>query len=928
MKTLLTILTFAGLFGISALTQAQETERQYLSGTGCDQTVEWQFMCTEGRNSGQQTTIPVPSNWELQGFGKYNYGQDKDTVRGREKGLYNYKFVVPAEWKNKQTEIVFEGSMTDTEVKINGKSAGPVHRGAFYRFKYDISKLLKYGTENLLEVTVAKHSSNNSVNRAERFADFWVFGGIFRPVYLESKPVQNIIRTAIDAKADGSFTADIYLKNVKTGIVTAQITTLKGENVGSPVSVDVIKSSGKVQVSGKLNGIKTWTPEDPNLYYITYTLNINGKTVHQSGNRFGFRTVEVKPRDGIYVNGVKIKFKGVCHHTFFPTTGRTSSKTMSIEDVKLMKDMNMNAVRTSHYPPDEHFIDACDSLGLFVLDELTGWHDAYDTEIGTQLVQEMLARDVNHPSVVIWDNGNEGGHNYELDALFTANDIQRRPVIHPWQTFNNFDNQHYINYDYGSGTYWHGHEIVFPTEFLHGLYDGGLGAGLRDFWELMWHNPRSAGGFLWVFADEGVIRTDKDGIIDTDKDHAPDGILGPFHEKEGSYYAIKKIWAPVCFEEKDITPTFDGAFKIENRYFYSNLKDCRFKYVFQTMPYKDNVRKEKSGIIASPDIRPGEKGILKINLPDDWRQYDVLYISATDHTGQELATWSFPITLPDEMLQKVTATKGGAVTYSESANNILITAGDVKITIDRETGLLKHVVNSKGEIPFNNGPVLCAGKSVIDSTKIYKNADTLNIMFTYKQRESQMKELIWSVFPSGLIRLDVKYNPIDYDSDFYGVSFSYPETDVTGVEWLGNGPFRVWKNRMEGGLLDVHSKDYNNTVTGVSPMVYPEFKGYHSQFYWAKLQTKGQTFLMATSTEDVFLRLYTPKTPDNVYNTAPPFPSGDISFMQAVPAIGTKSQKPERLGPSGQKNMYFDYGPYDKWQLRCLKMVLYFDFNL
>src|SRR3569623_2024312 len=121
---------------------AQQTQIQYLSGTGSDHTGNWQFFCTAGQNSGKWTTIPVPSNWELQGFGKYNYGLDKDSVRGHEKGLYKYQFDVPVKWKGREVNIVFDGSMTDTEVKINGKPAGPVQQGSFYRFKYDVSGLL------------------------------------------------------------------------------------------------------------------------------------------------------------------------------------------------------------------------------------------------------------------------------------------------------------------------------------------------------------------------------------------------------------------------------------------------------------------------------------------------------------------------------------------------------------------------------------------------------------------------------------------------------------------------------------------------------------------------------------------------------------------------------------------------------------------
>lgn len=914
---------------------AQQTETLFLSGTGSDQTVNWKFFCSEGRNSGKWTTIPVPSNWELQGFGKYNYGSDKDTIQGREKGLYKYEFPVPSGWKNKQVAIVFEGSMTDTEVKINGKSAGAIHQGAFYQFKYDISKLLKYGSKNLLEVTVAKHSANESVNIAERHGDFWIFGGIYRPVYLESKPIQNIVRTAIDAKADGSVEADVFLNNISSADqISAQVFTLQGEKVGSTIQAVVTKGAEKIHLSGKVNDIISWNPEFPNMYRIVFSLKKDDEIIHKTYERIGFRTIEVRERDGIYVNGTKIKFKGVNHHTFWPTTGRASSKNRSIDDVKLIKDMNMNAVRTSHYPPDSHFLEVCDSLGLFVLDELAGWHGKYDTEIGTRLVKEMVVRDVNHPSIVLWDNGNEGGHNLDLDPLFGKFDIQNRKVVHPWMEFNGFATQHYRAYDYGAGAYWHGHDIVFPTEFLHGWYDGGLGAGLYDQWELMWNNPRAAGGFLWVFADEGVVRTDKNGAIDTDGPHAPDGIMGPFHEKEASYFAIKEVWSPVRFEDKDITAAFDGTLNIENRYSYTNLKECSFNWKLAKMPLpNDNSKKtEVTGTAVTPDLSPSQKGQLKLNLPKDWFSYDVLYVTATDLYKQELYTLSWPISLPKVVVNELMAINSGAkaVTVTEADSVLIVKAGTIQFIIGKKDGLLKKVVNSKGEIPFNNGPFLCAGEVIFKSMVQKMEGDTLHLDCSFDEKNSRMKQFTWTFYPSGWAKLKVYYVPEKYDVDFeyMGVCFSYPENFVKSVKWLGNGPYRVWKNRMQGVELDVHQKDYNNTMTGVPPVVYPEFKGYHSNLYWAKIESKEQSFTVATSTEDVFLRLYTPEQPQPVNNrVASPFPSGDISFMQAIPAIGTKSNDSWDMGPSGKKNMFFDYGPYDNWRQRCKIMTLFFNFS-
>jgi len=395
--------------------------------------------------------------------------------------------------------------MTDTEVKINGKLAGPIHQGAFYQFKYDISSLLNLDGKNVLEVKVTKESSNESVNRAERLSDFWVFGGIFRPVYLKAVPSQFIDRVAIDAKADGSFYMDIYTKGTgKAKTVTAQLQTLDGKPFGEILTAGVNKdSTGKAIIKGSFTNPSLWNPEFPNRYQVVVSINAGKKTLHQVIEKFGFRTVEVRPEDGIYVNNQKIIFKGICRHTFWPSSGRTSSKQLAIDDINLMKDMNMNAVRMSHYPPDQYFLDVCDSMGMFVLDELAGWQKFYDTPTAKRLVRQVVERDVNHPSIVLWDNGNEGGFNKDVRSDYALYDPQKRTVIEPWSIINGTNTKHYPKFDYVKNALNKGKEIFFPTEFLHGLNDGGHGAGLDDQWNFMLSKPLSAGAFLWVFADEG-----------------------------------------------------------------------------------------------------------------------------------------------------------------------------------------------------------------------------------------------------------------------------------------------------------------------------------------------------------------------------------------------------------------------------------------
>lgn len=906
-------------FCIAINLSAQETQIQYLSGTGSDHTVTWQFYCTDGMNSGKWTTIPVPSCWELQGFGKYNYGLDKDNVRGKEQGLYKYEFTVPASWKNKTIHLVFEGVMTDADVKINGQSAGPIHQGAFYAFKYDISSQLHSGSKNLLEVTVSKHSANESVNAAERRADYWIFGGIFRPVYLEALPQQHIERVAIDAKANGNFSANVFTKGGDKLIV--QLLNIDNSKFGKTFST-AVSSSGKTLVRSKFASPELWSPEFPNLYKAVFSLYKSGKLVHTITQKFGFRTVEVKPRDGIYVNGVKVKMKGVSRHSFYPTTGRTTSKKLSIEDVSLMKDMNMNAVRMSHYPPDAHFLDVCDSLGLFVLDELAGWHHYYDTSTGTKLLKEMIEHDVNHPSIILWDNGNEGGHNFDLDPLFDEYDIQKRTVIHPWQLFNGIETQHYRQYNYGIDNYNAGREIVMPTEFLHGWFDGGLGAGLQDYWEQMWHDPLSAGGFLWDFADEGVVRRDKSDSIDTDKFHGADGIVGPFHEKEGSYYAIKEIWSPVYFEKKEITDDFDGTFHIENRYFFANLAQCKFNW--QLKSFRNVSLHALKGSISSPNVQPGQKGVLKMNLPSNWKAYDVLYVTAYGNNGKEIFTWSFPIVKPVAFTQKLLQSKqNGKVMVNEQDSTFHIEANGVQIRINKQNGSLVEVKNAKGMIPFNNGPIVQEAVNNFSNFNYHFDNDTLIIASTFDRKKSY-NTLQWTIYPSGILKMQVHYFPSEMYTWFDGVNFSFPEDQIKAVEYMGNGPYRVWKNRLKGNQFGAWNKKYNNTETGES-WNYPEFKGYYSNMYWCQFITTTQAFTVYTDNEDLFLRLYSAsfKT-DQWHNYEPIFPNGDISFMQGIPSIGTKNQTAESTGPMGMKNIFYDY---EKDPGRSLQITLYFDFR-
>lgn len=913
---------FIGLLFLSGALFGQQTEIKYLSGTGNDQTVNWEFQCTGGRNSGQWTTIPVPSHWEFHGFGKYTYGYEKEDPD--EAGLYRHSFTVPAGWKNRRVLIVFDGSMTDTEVKINGQLAGPIHQGAFYRFRYDITPLLKVGQENRLEVKVNKVSANRTVNEAERTADFWVFGGIFRPVFLEAYPTQHLQRVAIDAKADGSMAVEAFPAGINgRATVLAQVTTLEGKPFGKPLQATVQPGDSVVRLRGQFSQPALWSSEFPNRYRVTVQLKQGATLLHTQTETIGFRTVELRRHDGFYINGQKIRFKGVNRGAFWPTSGRTTNRQISIQDVNLIKDMNMNAVRMSHYPPDKHFLEVCDSLGLYVIDELTGWqYPPYDTPVGRKLVKELILRDVNHACVVMWANGNEGGFNFDLLPDYPRYDLQKRPVIHPWSTVNGMNTKHYIPWNYGIGTFFQGDEVFFPTEFLHGLYDGGHGAGLDDFWNLMMSNPLSAGGFLWDFCDQAIVRTDRNGELDTKGNSAADGILGPYREKEGSFYTIREIWAPVGFDKQVIGESFTGQFTVENRYHFTNLNRCRFSWQVKKFSGKAGTAPETlSGQAAVPSIEPGQKGTLKLPLPANWRQFDVLYVTAKDLHGRDICTWSWPISTPDQVAKRVMEKGTGPITVREENDQLTMTANEVTVTLDRKTGLLAGAQHRDRRFSLANGPVLLGGEATFASMRHY---DTLGTHVVESRYEGKNRfRAIWTLYPSGWLELRYQYRP-ETGQDLLGVNFSYPEAQVSGVQLLANGPYRVYKNRMKGGTLDQWQKTYNDAVTG-ERWEYPEFKGYYSQFYGGTLQTKEGTIRLYTSTSNLFLHLLNPAVPKAAARTqsVAAYPaSGGLSFLHGIPAVGTKTQKTEDLGPQSQKNLTFANDGLDTFS-----GVLYFDFR-
>lgn len=993
------------------------TEQLFLSGHDTKDAVPWEFTVTEGRKSGKWTTIPVPSNWEQFGFGGYNYGQQPGP-KAREHGLYRLRFKIPSTWTNRRIEIVFDAAMTDTSVKINGKSAGPVHQGGFYRFRYDITPLVKIGGENLLEADVAKVSSNALTEVAERGGDYWDFGGIFRPVFLEATPAQAIAHMAIDARADGALSVDVSLAGLRDADrIEGQVLDERGQPFGPPFSARVAGGANDLSVKALIPSPKLWSAETPNLYTLRLSLYKGPANLHTVTERFGFRTFEARAGQGLFLNGQRILLKGIGRHSFRPESGRALSREQNYDDVRLIKAMNMNAVRMTHYPPDKSFLDACDELGLYVLDELSGWQHAHDTEVGKRLVRELVTRDVNHPSILFWDNGNEGGWNVALDGEFALYDPQKRLVLHPFETFSGIDTKHYPGYD-DLKKRLAGPNIVMPTEMLHGLFDGGGGAGLDDYWRIISGSPYGGGGFLWVFADEGIARTDQNGRIDVFSTFGPDGVVGPHHEKEASFFTIRDVYSPVQIDAPRLDAGFDGRLTIHNGYDFTSLDQCSLKWRLLDFPGPAD-KDPRSKILAqgsapAPKTAPHTSGSTKLALPASWREAGALSVTAFGPNRQELWTWTWPI--PKAAAHP--AGKPGLVIPGVAAlgGEIRLRAGSVIASFDAATGLLRSLQSGSRVSALTAGPRLAFArpaakddvkwlearrsdasgalvlkldppqianhvemalkypptaawggfrlevspdgkdwKTLYDGTRRMGDGNRYEFppqmvgevrVSNFRQtdggeakpetfrigceaarfpaipatpakvtsgtkRDAATGETVawlesaggagldrfrWTLAPDGELRLSYSYT-LSGPFCYHGITFDLPEKFMTKLRWLGDGPCRVWKNRTRGTTLDVHEtvrKDFQPGET----WTYPEFDGYFAGVQWALLDTTAGPLTMDGLSTGTYLRIGTPRISHP--NTTVQFPAGDLSFLQAIPGIGTKFSDTTASGPAGK----------------------------
>ncbi|WP_221030469.1 glycoside hydrolase family 2 TIM barrel-domain containing protein [Actomonas aquatica] len=641
-------------------------------------------------------TIPVPGNWERHGFGTpiyvsagYSFKVDPPRVMGEPKpdattfhernpvGSYRHSFDVPSDWAGRRVFIHFDGVQGATTLWVNGEEVG-YSQGSMSPAEFEITRYVHPGA-NQLAVQVLRYSDGSYLEDQ----DTWRLSGIFRSVRLYSTAAVRIADFAVRTELDATYTdAELQIKpeinalpeaDVAGWTVSGQLFDAAGQPVvHAPLASDVTTMLNRAHkaaimndrtpqrgpakfawMSATITAPAKWTEETPTLYTLVLTLHdASGATVEAVATRVGFREVEIT--DGLFlVNGARIKLRGVNRHETDPADGRAISYDRMIEDITLMKQANINAVRTSHYPNDPRWYELCDEMGLYVMDEadlethgLRGelasdprWAAAF-LDRGIRLVE----RDKNHASVVFWSLGNESGYGPNFAAMsawihdfdptrpvhyegaqgsprdpLTVDVISRfyprtmAPYLNPGVPADSDEErpenarwERLINLTLTPGET----RPVLTSEYAHAM--GNAIGNLAEHWqEIYWH-PRLLGGFIWEWVDQGLYATAPDGTrfmayggdFGDKPNHGAFAIKGIITAERAvypKYWEVKKVYQTVLIEPRRMTPEADRAVqvRITNRHFHTNLSAFEVRWAVLC-----DSAVVQSGVLPPLDIRP------------------------------------------------------------------------------------------------------------------------------------------------------------------------------------------------------------------------------------------------------------------------------------------------------------------------------------
>lgn len=686
--------------------------------------------------------ITVPGNWQLQGYGKmhysdlwYNFPINPPYVPTENPtGIYKRTFFVEESYRDKKIIIRFCGVDSAYHLWINGKEVG-YSKVARNESEFDITDIIRVGEEN--DVTVRVYQWSDGTYLEDQ--DMWWESGIFRDVELIGVPKDGIndykvIADLDDEYKNGIFKVEAFLRTTKEVNVTFELVDA-GEN--TVFTKTVVAKEGKACIDEVIADVNHWTAETPYLYKLFMTVEDDGQIVEVIPQNVGFRNIRLNG-ETFLVNGVAIKFKGVNRHDYSPQNGRVVSREEIEKDIILMKQFNINAIRTSHYPNSYYLYDLCDEYGMYLIAEtdlechgfeLTGdykwitddpsWELAYVSRM-----TRMIERDKNHPAIIFWSLGNESafGCNFrkmtdvahEMDPTRLVHyegdfDVESADVYSTMYTWIENPKKPYLMKDIIEKS----KKPHIHCEYCHAMGNGP--GNLKDYQDLVYAHDKLQGGFVWEWFDHGIESFTESGEKyyryggdfgddPSNKDFCIDGLIMPDRTPSPGLYEYKKVIEPITTTAVDIQK---GIINLLSRYDFANLD--RFNLVYKVM--EDDVILQ-TGFMAVPSIEarankditlPYDLSAIKVkpgahyyvNISYQLRE-DTSYASS----GHELATAQFELPLYKE---GIVVRPEGILNVEKEHTTLHVKGANFSLDFNLVNGNLMNIVRDGMQV-LSKGP--------------------------------------------------------------------------------------------------------------------------------------------------------------------------------------------------------------------------------
>lgn len=858
--------------------------------------------------------IDVPSNWQMHGYGRpiylnvpYPFKKNPPYVQHdyNPVGSYRSDFEIPDNWKGRQVFIHFDGVESAFYLWINGERVG-YSQGSRTPAEFNITPYLHEG-KNILAAEVYRWSDGSYLE----CQDFWRLSGIFRDVYLFSTTGLHI--RDFDAFCDLDKEYRDAMLHVTARVRNysekafenpkVEVTLLDSENL--PAGQDMLMegttafispgAESVIRMKASLTNPLKWSAEKPNLYTLLLTLkNSEGETIEVERTNFGFRKIEIK--DGqLLINGVPIIIKGVNRHEHDPDTGHYVSLESMVKDIKLMKQFNINTVRTCHYPDDPKWYDLCDRYGLYLIDEANieahgigyspektlankpEWKEAHMDRI-----IRMVERDKNHPSVIIWSMGNEAGDgtNFEAASEWMHRRDPSRPVHYERAGRRPHTDIVCPMYSRIESIVKYGQagrdRPLIMCEYAHAM--GNAVGNLQEYWDAIEKYKHLQGGSIWDWVDQGLRKKTDDGREywayggdfgdePNDGNFCINGLVFPDRRVPPKLWEVKKVYQPVGIKEENIV---SGEIRIHNKNLFTNLREFDAGWTLS----EDGKAVQKAKL-EPLDIAPGESSLITIPFKrprltpgaEYWLRvnFGLREDSSWAKKGHEIAWEQFkvPFKAPAKLVMDIK--KMPELKLADSEDLVTVEGKDFRVAFSRQNGIITQLVYRDKAIIHNaeddiKGPVLNAFRAPTDNNRrLGQNWYQAGLNRLRRQVKDFKIEKISPVVIQVSIHTTCQGTDdsgfehrctytilgdgsigVDNDIQLFGELPVLPKLGVqmtvsgnfSNFHWYGRGPQENYPDRKTGAAVGV----YHSTVSDqYVPYVRPQETGNKEEVRWAAL---------------------------------------------------------------------------------------------